>query len=66
MLRVINAAQQFACMWPFLWPSAVPTAAEAAREMNVGMHPVQEDMYSYVTYADDQQTKGKGTSIVES
>ncbi|CAL5219141.1 g918 [Coccomyxa viridis] len=26
----------------------------------------QEDMYSYVTYADDQQTKGKGTSIVES
>ena len=27
---------------------------------------LQEDMYSYVTYADDQQTKGKGTSIVES
>ena len=26
---------------------------------------LQEDMYSYVTYADDQITKGKGTSIVE-
>lgn len=27
---------------------------------------LQEDMYSYVTYADDQTTKGKGTAIVES
>ncbi|CAL8460670.1 g200 [Coccomyxa elongata] len=25
----------------------------------------QEDMYSYVTYSDDQSTKGKGTAIVE-
>jgi hypothetical protein len=25
----------------------------------------QEDMYSFVTYADDQTTKGKGTSVVE-
>ena len=26
---------------------------------------LQEDMYSFVTYADDQATKGKGTAIVE-
>ena len=28
------------------------------------MH-VQEDMYSYVTVADDQQYKGKGTEVVD-
>lgn len=26
---------------------------------------VQEDMYSFVTYSDDQGTKGKGTAIIE-
>ena len=26
---------------------------------------LQEDMYSFVTYSDDQATKGKGTTIVE-
>ena len=26
---------------------------------------MQEDMYSYVTVADDQQYKGKGTEVVD-
>ena len=26
---------------------------------------IQEDMYSYVTVADDQQYKGKGTEVVD-
>jgi len=26
---------------------------------------LQEDMYSYVTVADDQQYKGKGTEVVD-
>ena len=26
---------------------------------------LQEDMYSFVTYSDDQVTKGKGTTVVE-
>lgn len=30
-----------------------------------GVCRLQEDMYSYVTYSDDQSTKGKGTAIVE-
>jgi hypothetical protein len=29
------------------------------------MCDAQEDMYSYVTYAEDQSLKGKGTTVVE-
>ena len=29
------------------------------------MLKLQEDMYSYVTVADDQQYKGKGTEVVD-
>ena len=29
------------------------------------MWTLQEDMYSYVTVADDQQYKGKGTEVVD-
>ncbi len=29
------------------------------------MLTLQEDMYSYVTVADDQQYKGKGTEVVD-
>ena len=45
--------------------AAVVNAAGVADSAEL-LGPVQEDMYSYVTYADDQQTKGKGTAIVES
>ncbi len=31
---------------------------------NIGV-TLQEDMYSYVTVADDQQYKGKGTEVVD-
>lgn len=54
----------YACMTPLVVPMVANAGGTAGNIEWLG--PVQEDMYSYVTYADDQMTKGKGTSIVES
>ena len=43
----------------------VRTGQEMKHLSYIGVCMLQEDMYSYVTYSDDQVTKGKGTAIVE-
>ena len=59
------------CSYPLALPHAGQAAELASCIRRLGgadsCSPVvlQEDMYSFVTYSEDQATKGKGTTIVE-